>query len=308
MSETSLIQSNGGALTPADILTQVKLIHDVMTVAMRDGEHFGKIPGCGDKPTLLKPGAEKLSMLFRLAPEYRVDQTDLPEGHREYRVTCTLVHIPTGARQGEGVGVCTTMEGKYRYRTEDTGQDVPKEYWSLRDPAVLGGSQFSARKKDGKWKVFQRVEHDNPADYYNTCLKMAKKRAHTDAVLTATAASDCFTQDIEDIKGNLDSYSDGQEESGVKEEIPDVQEKKSGKSPANGSRRTFPNLKEEEESELRKSLGEFDWSMKNFMDALDIGLGIKSKEGLTSELFMKAMAIAAKDADPAKMAEEASKK
>ena len=30
-----------------------------MGAAMKDGEHFGKIPGCGDKPTLLKPGAEK---------------------------------------------------------------------------------------------------------------------------------------------------------------------------------------------------------------------------------------------------------
>jgi hypothetical protein len=44
-----------------------------------------------------------------------------------------------------------------------------------------------------------KVEHDNPADYYNTVLKMAKKRAHVDAVLTATAASDIFTQDVEDM-------------------------------------------------------------------------------------------------------------
>lgn len=43
-----------------------------------------------------------------------------------------------------------------------------------------------------------RVEHDNPADYYNTCLKMGKKRAFVDALLTCTAASDIFTQDIED--------------------------------------------------------------------------------------------------------------
>ena len=46
----------------------------------------------------------------------------------------------------------------------------------------------------------QRVEYDNPADYYNTALKMAKKRAHVDAILTATAASDCFTQDVEDMQ------------------------------------------------------------------------------------------------------------
>ena len=49
-----------------------------------------------------------------------------------------------------------------------------------------------------------RIEHDNPADYYNTVLKMAKKRAHVDAVLTATAASDIFTQDIEDMPEVID--------------------------------------------------------------------------------------------------------
>jgi hypothetical protein len=30
-------------------------------------------------------------------------------------------------------------------------------------------------------------------------MKMAKKRAHVDAILTATAASDIFTQDVEDM-------------------------------------------------------------------------------------------------------------
>ena len=34
---------------------------------------------------------------------------------------------------------------------------------------------------------------------HNTCEKMAKKRAHVDAILTATAASDIFTQDVEDM-------------------------------------------------------------------------------------------------------------
>jgi len=33
----------------------------------------------------------------------------------------------------------------------------------------------------------------------NTVLKMAKKRAYVDAILTATHASGIFTQDMEDI-------------------------------------------------------------------------------------------------------------
>jgi hypothetical protein len=43
-----------------------------------------------------------------------------------------------------------------------------------------------------------KVANDQLADTYNTVLKMAKKRSHVDAVLTATAAGDIFTQDVED--------------------------------------------------------------------------------------------------------------
>ena len=183
---------------------------------MRDGEHFGKIPGCGDKPTLLKPGAEKLCLTFRLAPAYAIEEKQHEGQHREYKVLATLSSILSGAFVGQGVGVCSTLEGKYRFRVgagEPTDQPVPRSYWDLRqeDPAkaqqLIGGKGFSTRKIEGKgWMICkggEKVEHDNPADHYNTVLKMAKKRALVDAVLTATAASDIFTQDLEDISANI---------------------------------------------------------------------------------------------------------
>lgn len=194
------------AMTPATVVNQVQLIQHVMEKVMKENEHYGKIPGCGNKPSLLKAGAEKLSLTFRLSPSYDVNQKDLPGGHREYYVKCTLTHIPTGSVFGEGVGACSTMEAKYRFRTgevEFTGKPVPKDYWTNRDIKLIGGKGFSTKKNDdGRWEIVragEKVEHDNPADYYNTVLKMAKKRAHVDAVLTATAASDIFTQDIEDM-------------------------------------------------------------------------------------------------------------
>lgn len=196
-----------------DILAQVRLIQEVMGAVMKDKEHYGTIPGCGDKPTLLQPGAQKLLMTFRLAPEYEVFQTDLEKGHREYRVQATLKSIQSGTFVGQGVGCCSTMEGKFRFRVAPkkvTDRPVPKEYWELRgkDPKaaqqLLGGSGFSTKKdENGQWMITEgtseKVEHDNPADYYNTVLKMAKKRALVDATITATAASDIFTQDIEDM-------------------------------------------------------------------------------------------------------------
>ena len=36
-----------------EILAQVHLIQEVMAKVMKEGEHYGKIPGCGDKPALL---------------------------------------------------------------------------------------------------------------------------------------------------------------------------------------------------------------------------------------------------------------
>lgn len=210
-SETALVRQEAPAtavsvpMNETEIQQQVNLIQRVMKSVMKDGEHYGVIPGCGIKPSLLKPGAEKLSMTFRMAPEYNISTIDLPGGHREYRVTTTLRSIITGTVLGQGVGSCSTMEGKYRFRTgeiELTGKPVPKEYWTSRDVNLLGGKGFVPKKNDGRWEIArqgERVEHDNPADYWNTCLKMAKKRSHVDAVLTATAASDIFTQDVEDM-------------------------------------------------------------------------------------------------------------
>lgn len=200
-------------LTANDIIGQVRLIQEVMQAVMRDKEHFGTIPGCGDKPTLLQPGAQKLLLTFRLAPEYEVIENPMGKGHREYRVHCTLKSIGSGNFCGSGVGCCSTMEGKYRFRVAPkkfTDRTVPKEYWDIRGKdakaaqALLGGPGFSTKKDDnGQWMITEgsseKVEHDNPADYYNTVLKMAKKRALVDATLTATAASDIFTADIEDM-------------------------------------------------------------------------------------------------------------
>jgi hypothetical protein len=194
-------------MTPQSVVAQVQLIQQVMKVCMKEGEHYGKIPGCGDKPTLLKAGAEKLNLTFRMAADYDVTQTEHGEGHREYQVKCRLNHINSGLFLGAGVGSASTLETKWRYRWENTGKEVPKEYWESRDNMLLGGPDFVSRKtRDNRggqsWIIFHRVPHDNPADYFNTCLKMAKKRAHVDAVLTATAASDIFTQDIEELKEN----------------------------------------------------------------------------------------------------------
>jgi hypothetical protein len=116
-----------------------------------------------------------------------------------------------GIKVATGLGCCSTMESKYKYRSQLTDRKVPSEYWESRDKALLGGPQYSPKKVKGAWLISERVEHDNPADYYNTVKKMAKKRAMADGILTATCSSDLFTQDLEDLNANFKQY-DGVEQ------------------------------------------------------------------------------------------------
>jgi len=215
MNEELQIQPEEKSLTVQQVVAQVAKIQEVMKAVMKESTkdtdgHYGVIPGT-KKPTLFKSGAEKLALTFRMAPTYSGDDKPInsPDGHREYEIKCSLASIHDGRFLGEGVGVCSTKESKWRYRSQSTNRNVPKEYWKSRDPSLLGGDQYHARKSDGGWKIFERIEHSDPADYYNTCKKMAKKRAFVDAVISCLAASDIFTQDVEDLpKVQAEEYPD----------------------------------------------------------------------------------------------------
>jgi hypothetical protein len=196
MGEITIVE---GMVSIEQMKAQVQGIQELMKGVMVEDQHWGKVPGCGDKPTLLKAGAEKLSLAFNLDLQTETEVVDMGNMHREYRCTTTVYSKASGDRLGNGAGCATTLESKWRYRSENTGAMVPAEYWDSRDSELLGGSQFSTRKVEGKWFIFHKVDHDNPADYYNTCLKMAEKRSKVCAVLNVTAASDIFTQDIEEM-------------------------------------------------------------------------------------------------------------
>jgi hypothetical protein len=195
------------ALSADAVKSQVIRVHEVMQSVMKPETHYDTIPGCGTKPTLLQPGAQVLALTFNLAATYKIDKSDLGGGHREYEVICELTSRQSGLIVGSGVGSCSTMESKYRYRTGEvtfTGKPVPKEYWAERDIKLIGGPGHKTKKNPdtGQWEIVEqgeKVENPDIADVYNTVLKIAKKRAFVDAVLTVTAASDMFTQDIEDM-------------------------------------------------------------------------------------------------------------
>ena len=205
------VQQHAGQI--ADVISMKATVQDVLKSQMQEDVHYGKSPGTGDKPTLLKSGAEMLRMVFNMsticeATDVIVDTND--KGHKTYEI-CMHIFNKEGIKVATGLGTCSTMESKYKYRSQLTDRKVPSEYWDSRDKALLGGSQYSPKKVKGAWLISERVEHDNPADYYNTVKKMAKKRAMADGILTATCSSDLFTQDLEDLNANFKQY-DGVEQ------------------------------------------------------------------------------------------------
>ena len=95
---------------------------------MKRGVDYGIIPGT-KKPTLLKPGAEKLCRLFSLRPSYElihfITDFDKPLFHYHYR--CTLVR--QGEMVGQGDGSCNSKEKKYeaqKYKIFDLTNTIVK--------------------------------------------------------------------------------------------------------------------------------------------------------------------------------------
>lgn len=152
------------------------------------GVHYGKIPGT-PKPTLYKAGAEKILATFRIATDFEVTDLSTDDCIR-YRVKVIGV-LPSGEIVGYGIGECSTDEEKYRWKKPACDAE-----WKDTDPMLRREKYYGTTKT--------KQIRTNPADLANTILKMAKKRGMIDMVLTSTAASDVFDQDLEDLQNVID--------------------------------------------------------------------------------------------------------
>lgn len=177
-------------LTASEIRANAALIQQVIQAVMKKDVHYGLVPGCGDKPTLLKPGSEKILSTFRIAVDPQVFDLSSQDEAR-YRVTARGIHQTSGLFLGSGVGEASSNEEKYKWRFA-----VCEAEWE----ATPEDRRREKYKRDGT-KIKQI--RTNPADVANTILKMAKKRAQIDLTLTVTAASDIFAQDLEDLEDEV---------------------------------------------------------------------------------------------------------
>ncbi|WP_186576949.1 hypothetical protein [Aquibacillus kalidii] len=134
---------------------RVEELQSFVKEVMVKGVDYGLVDGFS-KPTLLKPGAEKLCEVFGFSKTAdvvnRIEQWE--SGIFAYEVKMKLIRKDNGLVEAEGLGSCNSKESSF--------------------------------------------QQQDPYTIINTVLKMAKKRALIDAVLSATRSSGMFTQDIED--------------------------------------------------------------------------------------------------------------
>ncbi|OFX00112.1 MAG: hypothetical protein A3E78_04010 [Alphaproteobacteria bacterium RIFCSPHIGHO2_12_FULL_63_12] len=170
---------------PAQMIEAQNDMRAFIEQVLEKDKDYGVIPGV-KKPSLLKPGAEKVTLGFGCVAVPRILEREVEHdrpvhwvkqkkvwnnahrGDKTFRweqeegdslglyryVVAVDIVDPDGVVRGTGIGACSSMESKYV---------------------------------------------DRPRDSENTILKMATKRAHVGAVLGAFGLSEQFTQDVEDL-------------------------------------------------------------------------------------------------------------
>lgn len=161
-----------------DAVDQLKqnriLLMEYVRSQLRQDVDFGIVPGTA-KPSLYKPGGEKLRTLFSLQTDTMMADKELDRpGNFAMFTYRTEVRDKYGNLLASCEGSCNSQEKKYRERK------------------IYKWNEQTRRKEE------VGAEPTPVCDVLNTLQKMAQKRSFVGAVILATGASDFFSQDIDD--------------------------------------------------------------------------------------------------------------
>lgn len=212
------------AMTMADAVERFNAVNAFAHKVLRENVDFGIIPGT-QKPTLLKPGAEKLTTFFGLTTRFiLLEKTEDWAGDQHggeplfyYVYRCQLWR--SDLLVAESDASCNSRESKYRWRNSERLCPECGKATIIKGKAEYGGGFVCFAKKGGcgtKFKdtepaileqVLGRVANPDIFDQINTLQKMAQKRALIAVTLLAVNASEFFTQDVEDLEMPPADYS-----------------------------------------------------------------------------------------------------
>ena len=157
-------------LDPTETKRKLEAIGQFQAIVRRelkDGLDFGVIPGT-NKPTLLKPGAEKLAKLLNCYDDYEIIERieDWGKPLFRYLIRCTLIEMSSGTKVSSGLGECNSYESKYRYR------------WIEEENLPLGVRKEDLKSRDGRKTLF---EFDFALEKRETTGKYGKPKEYWDA-------------------------------------------------------------------------------------------------------------------------------
>ena len=191
-------------------IQKIKQFQGLVQSQFTQNHDFGVIPGTG-KPTLLKPGAEKLIMLLGLTSEFEIlDSTrDFDTGFFQYQVSCKLLKHDQVIT--EGFGSCNTRERKYikgdPYTLDNTVLKMAKKR-AMVDAALLVGSLSDVFTQDIEDMDLAGAQVSGQKKYYTdqdgTISKAQAKRLYAisggDSDLCKTVMSKYGYSSSDDIK------------------------------------------------------------------------------------------------------------
>lgn len=205
------------AMTVQEAVDRRNQMVQFVQAIMEEGKDFGVVPGTDGKPTLYKPGAEKLTTFFGLTKRFEVlekteDWTGKDHGSEPFFYYWYRCQLWRGDLLiAEGDGSCNSMEKKYRYRQANRHCPTCGQDTIIKGKDEYGGGWICWVKKSGCGAKFSdgdstiesqqvgQILNPDIADQVNTIQKMAAKRALVAATLLAVNASEFFTQDLEDM-------------------------------------------------------------------------------------------------------------
>ncbi len=238
---------------------KIRLLQKTIKEVLVPNVDYGTIPGCGNKPTLFKSGAEKVLITFSLQSSYEfVKSTEEFNGKGFFSYTIRCFLTANGIKITEGLGHANSKETKWAYK------------WVSESnlPSDVDVDMLQQRSKKGQYGEYMeyRIEEEM-CSKANTILKMAKKRAMVDAVLTVANLSELFTQDFDDLE-DLETPQDKVTE--IKEQIKAKQ----------GIKANAKYICTECGKEIQKSA--YDYSTTKFGKALCYNCQQKAKKNVTA--------------------------
>jgi hypothetical protein len=195
--------------TPAKVIEAHKEAVALIEQALEQDRDYGVIPGTGNKPTLLKPGAERLLISFGLYAEAHIVEQQVEHDKSNVFSFKKWVDQPTEPSRADkdrlkamGLGRNRKTDSGWKWQTSELeeGTSFGLYRYVVRTDLKLRTTGETVGTGIGSCSTLESKYMRAPRDYENTVLKMAKKRSLIDATLSTLGLSERFTQDVEDLK------------------------------------------------------------------------------------------------------------